>query len=231
MNHDLGRTKRSYWKSLLTLILYFPDVACTPGPDRHHAPNGKPRRVRNSAGVPAALLSCLLIVGCGKSTINWKEDVQLLSGEVIVVKRTAKTQSIGGIGGPDGWENEGMTVEIIQPVKPDNPAIWSGKFQPLVFDRDRDTQEWFIVATFATCSGWYELGRPKLPYTEFRYRNGRWIQQALSEKYIGRESNMLVTIRSSGVPDQTIDSKRGSRGDPRIAPEYVRIVGKWETNC
>jgi len=230
MSHDLGHTKRNYLSSLMKLLPYLTVVARSPGLARRNA-DDKLRPAQNSTRVPAALFCCLLIIGCGKGTLDWKEEVQLLSGEVIVVKRTAKTQSIGGIGGPGGWENEGMTAEIIQPVKPDNPALWSGKFQPLVFDRDRDTQEWFVVATFATCSGWYELGRPKLPYTEFHYRNGRWIQQALSEKYIGRESNMLVTIRSSGVPDQTVDSKRGSRGDPRIAPRYLMVLDKWETNC
>jgi len=30
-----------------------------------------------------------------------------------------------------------------------------------------------MVATFFHRDSWYELGRPTLPYTEYRYRNGR----------------------------------------------------------
>ena len=76
------------------------------------------------ASAAGALFCALFLSACGKSQIEWKEEVKLQSGEVIVVKRTAKSKDFGEIGGPGGWENEGMTVQIIQPVKSDNPPIW-----------------------------------------------------------------------------------------------------------
>jgi hypothetical protein len=179
----------------------------------------------------ATLLVVGLLVGCGPKKIDWKEEVQLQGGEVITTRRTALAEPFGQIGGTGGWENEGMTVEVIAPIKPDNPGTWNAKFVPLVFDRDPDTKEWFMVATFFSCTSWYELGRPKLPYTEFRYRNGQWVQQPLSEKFIGREGNMFTGMRSSGETDKTLSNKRALDADTRIAPSYLRVVAKWETNC
>lgn len=173
----------------------------------------------------------LFVAACGKSSIKWKEEVKLQSGELLTTQRTAIARPFGQIGGPGGWENEGMTVEITAPVKPDNPGRWNAKFVPLIFDREPDTREWFMVATFISCTSWYELGRPKLPYTEFRFKNGQWIQQPLSAKFIGREGNMLTSIRSSGEPDHTVDSKQGKNNDPAISPEYKRVVSVWKTHC
>ncbi|APW44271.1 hypothetical protein RS694_18225 [Rhodoferax saidenbachensis] len=172
-----------------------------------------------------------LLAGCGPKTIAWTEDVQLQSGEIIQTRRTALAEPFGQIGGTGGWENEGMTVEIMAPAHPENPGPWSAKFVPLVFDRDPETKEWFMVATFYSCTSWYNLGRPKLPYTEFRYRNSQWVQQALSEKLIGREANMLTSIRSSGEPNHTISSKQLIKRNPKIEPEYKGIVAKWRTAC
>ena len=114
-----------------------------------------------------ALLCPPILSGCGENLISWKEEVKLQSGEVIVVKRTAKSKDFGEVGGGGGWENEGMTVQIVQPSVVDNPPVWDAKYVPLIFDRDPVTKEWFMVATFYSCTSWYELGRPKLPYTEY----------------------------------------------------------------
>jgi hypothetical protein len=183
------------------------------------------------AGATTALLCALLLSGCGKSQIEWKEEVKLQSGEVIVVKRTAKSKDFGEIGGPGGWENEGMTVQIIQPLQPDNPPIWDAKYVPLLFDRDPVTREWFMVGTFISCTSWYDLGRPKLPYTEYRLKNDKWLQQALSPDLIGRQGNMLTHIRSGGEPDHTIASKEAINARPTAAPEYRKIVERWSTSC
>ena len=172
-----------------------------------------------------------LVTACGNRQIEWKEEVKLKSGEVVVVKRTAKSKRIGEIGGPGGWENEGMTVQIIQPIKPDNPPSWNAKFVPLVFDRDPDTKEWFVVATFYSCTSWYELGRPRLPHTEFRLTNGQWRQQPLSPDLIGREGNMVTNIRLTGEPDHTVADKEGINNDPVIPPDLKRVVAVWATTC
>jgi hypothetical protein len=177
------------------------------------------------------LLALLCLTGCGPKKLAWTEEVQLQSGEVLNTRRTALAQPFGQIGGTGGWENEGMTVEIIAPNNPGYPTPWSGKFVPLLLDRDPDTNEWFMVATFYSCTSWYDLGRHKLPYTEFRFKNGQWVQQALSEKLIGRATNMLTSIHSSGEPAHTLVSKERVMSNLKIAPTYKRILDKWETAC
>ena len=192
----------------------------------------KPNRMLRIT-IPLAIVTAFgaSLTACGKSQLEWKEEVQLQSGEVIVVKRTAKTKAFGEIGGPGGWENKGMMVEVIQPQKPDNPPIWNFPFVPLIFDRDPQTQQWFMVATFYSCESWYALGKPNLPYTEYRLENKLWVQQPLSPQFIGRPANMLTSIRSSGEPDHTIASKTSADSDTRIAPEFRTVVGKWSTGC
>lgn len=124
-----------------------------------------------------------------------------------------------------------MTVEVISPAKLDIPQLWSAQFVPILFDRDPDTQEWVMVATFYSCTSWYNLGRPKLPYTEYRFKNGQWVQQAFSEKFVGREANMLTSIRSSGEPNHTLASKALVMSNTNIARKYRHLVAKWQTNC
>jgi hypothetical protein len=172
----------------------------------------------------------LLVSACNK--IDWKEEVKLQSGEIIVVERTAKAKSFGELGGPGGWENMGMTVQIIRPIKSDNPPPWDYKFVPLIFDRDPETKEWFMVATFYTCASWLELGQPKLPYTEFRVKNdGQWHQQALNPDLIGREGNMLTRINSNGEADHTVASKEKINRNPAISLEYKKVIDRWATSC
>lgn len=67
------------------------------------------------------LLIALFSVGCNR--ISWKEEVQLGSGEIIIVQRSAKVAPLGNLGVSAGWENEGMTVEVIEPKLADKPPI------------------------------------------------------------------------------------------------------------
>lgn len=171
-----------------------------------------------------------LLSGCSKTT-QWNEEVQLQSGEVIQTHRTQTGHKTGGGFTVAGWKNEGMTLEIAAPVKPDNPKTWSQKLVPMVLDRDPANGEWFVVATFDSCTEWYELGRPKSPYIEYRFRNGQWVQQTLTPAFIGREANMLTHLRASGEPVHTLESKRGSMSHPKLPSRYKSILAKWETNC
>lgn len=179
----------------------------------------------------AAAAATPILSACGKSNISWNEEVQINGSEIIIVKRTAKTKAFGEIGGSGGWENEGMTVEVIKPVLKDKPPIWDFPFVPLLFDQDAKTKQWFMVATFYSCPSWYDLGRPALPYTEYRLIEGKWIQKPLSQDLIGRPANMLTSIRSSGEPDHTIASKTAAMDDTTIAKTYLKILDKWSTGC
>ena len=180
------------------------------------------------------LLVSVVLAACdsGPKLLAWQEEVQLSNGDIITVKRTAKSKSFGEWGGPGGWENEGMTLAIEKPKKPDDPPVWDFRFVPVVFDRDAETKEWFVVATFYSCQSWYDLGRPKLPYTEYRLRNGQWQKVELSASVMGLDANMLTDISSGGEPPLIdIEAKRKRMSDARIAKKYTSVVTKWSTGC
>lgn len=182
--------------------------------------------------VAIILSSVLLLPHCGSKRHVWKEEVKLQSGELLTVQRDVQFkfyQPAGGGGGTDILES---SLEIISPVRTDWPARWDHPpFLPLIFDRDSDNQEWFVVATFSTCTAWYDLGKPKLPYTEFRFRNFKWIQQPLSDKFIGYEGNMLVPDVKNVNRDHTLDSKKKDHAIATISPEYKNVVSVWKHGC
>lgn len=183
--------------------------------------------------IRATVLCCaalLLLTGCGKVEITWTEDLVLEDGRSLLLHRSAQGKTIGELGGAGGWEATQMTLEIATPKSPLNPPTWSQRWVPMLFDYDAQTKEWFLVATFYTCTDWYDLGRPKLPYVEYRARNGRWEEVPLSPALFGRKSNLLTGMRADGKPQHvTVEFKtlrNGGAGD-----SYKKILNKWNTSC
>ncbi len=172
--------------------------------------------------------------------LKWREEVQLQTGEVIVIQRTAKFSENPVTGGEGEGEafNTGMTIEFKSPDKPDNPAMWSGVYAPMILDRDPDTHEWIIVAASYHCESGHDIGRTTLPYTAYRYHEDEWFQQSMDPKWIGRDAN-VVTI---GIPDGrytrdsesifTISDKtKLLRDRPEVSMEYKKIVDKRSKSC
>lgn len=168
------------------------------------------------------------------NSLRFKEEVQLASGEIIEIDRVFKTQSMGEIGGPGGWEAKYNSFVISSPVHADNPPLWQSDagLIPMVLDRDSQSKEWFLITTFYTCEAWYQLGRPKLPYAEFRLKNGQWQQGELSPQWIGRVANVMTGVRSGGEPKLlTLPVKQVRNMEPKIAPKYRKVIDDWTTGC
>jgi hypothetical protein len=161
---------------------------------------------------------------------SWQEEVLMHSGDILTVRRSASMKRFSDTpGGPAGWSYQEGSVEIVPSRdRPAPPSRWQSSYRPLIIDLDHqgDRSEWLIVATFASCWEWTELGRPRLPYVEFRYRDGQWAQQPLSAKLVGRAANLLAPIELKKVPDQTVEMKRWRIDDPLIG-KYGRVVSQW----
>jgi hypothetical protein len=178
----------------------------------------------------AALGLAFVLAACGNVDISWKEQVKLASGEVIVVKRTAQGKRLGEIGGTGGWAATRMTLEIAEPRRPTDPPQWAERWVPMLFDFDGERKEWLVVATFYMCEDWVALGRPKLPYVQYRAREGRWIQVPLEASLFGRQANLLTGPRASGEPAlvtlEMIDKDRTA-----AAEMYQKILAVWPNVC
>jgi len=186
-------------------------------------------------GLVVAGMTAAVTLMLGDKQLKFREEVQLKSGEIIEVERKLRMHAFGEIGGPGGADAVWNSMVIVDSAVQKNIPEWRSEagLVPMLLDRDPLTGEWFVVATFFSCDAWYKLGRPKLPYAEFRLRDGRWQQQlGLTTALIGRESNVLVNINNSKELSQhTLATKEERNSDARIAPKYRSIVGKWSTAC
>lgn len=182
--------------------------------------------------VQLSMIGIFLLASCGEVKLHWSEEVLLSSGKTVVVKRNAHGEKLGEIGGPGGWEQKEMSVEIEGGTSGVfTPPVWRTAFVPVLLDYDAGHDEWLIVATFYTCQGWYELGRPALPYVEYRVSQGEpWRIVPLEADLIGRKTNMLSGISSGGEPALLTLADKAGR-DRRAGEEYRNIVGKWLSSC
>jgi len=175
------------------------------------------------------LILSIFLVGCGIN-LKWIEEVQLKSGEILLIKRTAKGEQKGEIGGSGGWDATEMTLELESTPKIGKPPVWHFPYVPILMDYDDVKQEWFVVATFYYCTAWYDLGRPKLPYIEYRARGGKWEVVPLSAELFDRETNLLTGPRSGGEPKLVKLDEKNTR-NKRADKSFRWIVRNWTTGC
>jgi hypothetical protein len=111
---------------------------------------------------------------CWGQFIKFTEEVELSSGEIIIIQRKLKTNSFGEVGGPGGWEVKFNSLIITNPSNSGNPSIWQTdeELLPILFDFDSKTREWFVVAS-AACGAWRAVGDPNddYHYVEYRFKD------------------------------------------------------------
>ena len=172
------------------------------------------------------------LLDCGGVKVNWSEEVLLSSGKTLFVKRSVQGKKMGELGASSGWytTEESLTIDARE-IGLFSPPEWRTAYKPVVLDYDEANHEWFIVATFSVCQGWYDLGRPALPYVEYRVSEGGiWRTVPLSQDLIGRKRNMLTDVRSGGKKKK-ISLRDKSRRGRRSGDKYQEIVGHWFSNC
>lgn len=172
-----------------------------------------------------------MLTACGEVNLKWSEEVQLEDGQVIVIKRTAKGEKQGELGGPGGWEEKEMTITLEKGGEGMHFPVWQTAYVPILLDYQAAEKTWSVVATFYYCEGWYNLNRPKLPYVQYQSKDGGpWTVVPLEERLIGRKTNLLTGPRSGGEPPfLSLEDKKG-RGS-RAGRKFRKILATWHTNC
>jgi hypothetical protein len=179
----------------------------------------------------AAITMLGMLTACGQIDLKWSEEVQLEDGQVIVVKRTAQGKQLGELGGPGGWEQKAMSVEFSPSATGKNPPVWNTAYVPILIDHQTPEETWSIVATFYTCQGWHDLGRPALPYVEYQSnQGGPWEIAPLEPRLIGRPTNMLANVSSKRQPS-FISLQEKKKRDDNAGDKYQKIIAVWHTNC
>jgi hypothetical protein len=170
----------------------------------------------------------------GKNTVRFKEEILLPMGQVALFDRTVRVTPLGEIGGPGGSESKFNKFRWTNPLTGELVLEWesSDGLVPMLLDREGSMGDWILVATLYTCETWYDLGRPKLPYAQFRFREGTWTREPLSTRLIGRDANIYteVPLGLSG-PLLTLEEKRRLNAEAGIAPESLHIVDRWARGC
>ncbi|MBO9493051.1 hypothetical protein J7438_02950 [Thalassotalea sp. G20_0] len=169
----------------------------------------------------------------GENRFSWKEEVALSTGEVVWVKRTAYLRKGAPIGGPGYTKVKNMTLSIIDSNTPDKPKEWNFDFAPIVFDRDPDSGQWFVIATWYTTDGprrvtLLGLPRPEYKYIEFRYEKNEWVPYPVSMKFIEQRipANMLAAVNYGGEGSWYLKKKKERWLKRRGWPAYRCITNK-----
>jgi hypothetical protein len=179
-----------------------------------------------------AVFSASFFPSCsGKEVdLSWAEEVQIGSSEVVLLNRTAHAKELRELGGTSSWSGTNMTLEIVLPKNAAAAPKWDFPLVPILVDRVPGSQDWLVVATFYDCISWYNLGRPKTPYVEFKTHEGTWQKIPLEESLVGRSANLLTGIRSSGESHLVTVREKADR-DRRAAEKYRHVIANWETTC
>lgn len=165
------------------------------------------------------------------SSENWKEEVQLSDGRIIVVERETLHE-----GGGDEWASNRSGTKpkerFIRFAHPDgsgkmiewrstkkSPQTWPEK--PLIFGIEAGQP---IVFSLLAISSGCEI------YSKYVYRNGVWIEEALPDKFEQRTSNLF--IRDGRDMPQFVDLETKRKGNAEVGyRRSLRQVGPTRQIC
>ncbi|HEX2546853.1 MAG TPA: hypothetical protein VHL79_18365 [Ramlibacter sp.] len=210
------------------------DTDADGGRDDGLTPNGR----RRYPGMGPLLLAAVL-AGVAywyfytPKSLRFREQVQLAGGEVVDVLRVVRAMPYSAIGG-GGWNPVQQSLWIEQAGVPGVHPPWQSDagLAPVLVDKDPITGQWLLVATTVSCEGWYALGKPRLPYAEFRLVQGRWSQVPLTAQAMGRDANVTTRIRFDGEEEVlTLADKAKRRLEPGIPPQNLTVSDRWSAGC
>lgn len=133
--------------------------------------------MRNIDRIIWSIAVLLSLTACGQ-TIDWKQEVKLHDGQVIVVDRKSKQNRI--------FLPERQTIEVWQRLT----FMWTGTSVPIEFELPKGLRVWLLdfdgdaayaVLKPASVADYNTWGCPSPPWIAYRYRGGRWLQLAFTE--------------------------------------------------
>lgn len=140
---------------------------------------------------------------------SWEEEVLLSTGETIVVERYAALSGYSYFGGGSGVYIHHTKLKVIKGSEESYPTEWDYNEVPLIFDKDPDNGQWFIISTWY--SSHHNNASRNVKQHEYRYINDEWIPiKELSRKFIDNRmpANLISRVKFSGEEYLTIELKK-----------------------
>ena len=161
-------------------------------------------------------------------TVEWKEEVKLNTGQIIIVERTQNYRSVSEPGAGTGWLFDKERIRATFGVAPGTSVTWEGVLRPLAIDITKQGVA-YLVATAATFRGRQAHGIPEGAYhVAFKQESpGIWERISIDSVPDEFHPNLLISTyrlfiteqyRSAKVID--LSMKASVDSDPRIDPVY-----------
>ena len=193
--------------------------------------NGMMKRI---ATLGLTLLLGSTLSACS-STMQWKEEVKLHDGQVIVAERC---YTLGGFAYLDSRERTPLE-ETVTFNLPDNKSIvWKNDFRDSVPEPNSLNHFRFDIvngvpylATYpAGCISYNKWGRPNPPQVLFKYEDKQWKRITLDElpqELIGTTANVIVGRPASSLLKSFYTvAGVNDKNRPISTPEYKTILRK-----
>ena len=168
------------------------------------------------------LTGALIMFGLNVSR-SWDEEVKLIDGSTIVVKRHTVRERFGEIG-----HHGALLKQEVKVDKPGGAVHWVGDIDPVVFDFIGNKA--YLVAFPVTGPECRRYGSPNPPFVFFEYSGLEWKRIRSEEFPEGFAFNLL---RNSWYKDQpsliNLEMKQKRDWNP---PEYFKKFDKnLKMNC
>ena len=188
----------------------------------HLSPGGGLSRSRR---LVSALLICLALAGCD-STVKWREEVKLSTGEITTIDREVKHKG-GGAAWPRGQGSVPMEhlIRFRYPVQTGPLIEWrstkvgpSGTYAelPLVLDLGAD-KTWFIFTE-------HWINEACVRYEKYRLQNGAWMEPPLAEDIDTHPTNLFLAADSNEIEGLiSLAEKTKENSHPGYGPDLKQV--------
>ena len=115
-----------------------------------------------------------ILAACGReSTFEWKEEVQLQDGRVIVVTQKRRYERVYDGHSTGDVEREAW-LKFSLPETENKEVIWNERAIPMILNSFNN--QIYLIATYPTWSEWNRDGKPLSFYKCFQLKNRKWIK-------------------------------------------------------
>jgi hypothetical protein len=179
-------------------------------------------RFTTSLGTALALVTTMS--ACTPRSNSWTEEVELSSGEVVIVERHEKYHSNRELSGYNNVWIESSKVSVkTSSTAPVPPSLTANEFL-IRLDFDLAKQQWYAIGFVEDCYRAQREGLGTRPYHEYILASGTWSRRPVSPEHVGATSNLLISKKlAEEAPAVKLDEKK--RADSSVSrPDYLKRV-------